>query len=76
VTCDDNTCFLRASRGYATLADFFDLNVNYGPALVNRHQIELFVRNRRGCIASNFTRLRWEPSAVLDSVRGLLRAPR
>lgn len=69
VTFDDNARFLRARSGFDALAEYFDLVVNYGPNLVNGHQIELFVLDDRGCIASAFTRLQWDPVDVLDSVR-------
>ena len=64
--------FLRATSSLDALQEFFELGVNYGPALVNRHRIELFVLDEHGRIAHTFARLQWVPEEVLAQARALL----
>ena len=64
--------FLRTRVGFDALREFFELGVNYGPCLVNRHRIELFVLDERGRIRASFTRLQWDTCDVLGSVRQLV----
>jgi cytochrome oxidase Cu insertion factor (SCO1/SenC/PrrC family) len=68
VVFGDRDRFLRATAGLAPLHDYFELGVNFGQALVNRHRIELFVLDRDGHIVSTFARLQWDVEAVLGRV--------
>lgn len=68
-----NHRLLRSTRAeFDTLRGYFELGVNYGPALVNMHRIELFVLDQGGRIHSTFTRLQWDPDEVLHRARSLL----
>jgi protein SCO1 len=58
--------FLRTKGGFETIRDYFELGVNFGQALVNRHRIELFILDADAKIASTFTRLQWDIQTVLD----------
>ena len=58
---------LRTTAGFPALSDYFDLGVNFGQAVVNRHRIELFVLDQRGRIAERFTRLQWDVTDVLKA---------
>lgn len=64
--------FLRSTEGLSSLEDYFQLGVNYGPAVVNRHRIELYVLDGKGRIGSSFTRLQWDLEEVLEAARSLL----
>jgi len=68
VVFGDNDRFLRTTAGLAPLSDYFELGVNFGEALVNRHRIELFVLDRDGDIVSTFARLQWDVEDVLGRV--------
>ncbi|MGH3989316.1 MAG: hypothetical protein ACRDTZ_18705, partial [Pseudonocardiaceae bacterium] len=61
--------------GFEVLGDYFELGVNFGPALVNRHRIELFVLDRDGRVAATFARLQWDVPEVLDHARALADHP-
>jgi protein SCO1 len=63
--------FLRTTAGLAVLGDYFELGVNFGPALVNRHRTELFVLDRDGRVAATFARLQWDVPEVLEHARAL-----
>lgn len=65
VVFSDSDRFLRTKTGFDTLQEYFELGVNFGPALVNRHRIELFILDREGRIAVTFTRLQWDVQDVL-----------
>jgi len=65
VVFGDSDRFLRTKTGFDTLQEYFELGVNFGPALVNRHRIELFILDREGRIAVTFTRLQWDVQDVL-----------
>jgi len=64
---DDNR-FLRTTTSLGPLRDYFELGVSFGPALVNRHRIELFVLDHGGHIRSTFARLQWDEQDVLNRV--------
>lgn len=64
--------FLRTKSEFGALRDYFELGVNFGPALVNRHRIELFILDPEARIAFTFTRLQWDIQDVLDHARRLL----
>ena len=68
---DDVRCF-RAITGFATLTQRLGLHVNYGPATVNRHQVEAYLLDAHAEVAIAFTGLQWEPDEVLDAVEELL----
>jgi protein SCO1/2 len=63
--------FLRTTAGLDVLGDYFELGVNFGPALVNRHRTELFVLDRDGRVAATFARLQWDVPEVLEHARAL-----
>jgi protein SCO1/2 len=65
VVFGDSDRFLRTKTGFDTLQEYFKLGVNFGPALVNRHRIELFILDREGKVAVTFTRLQWDIQDVL-----------
>jgi protein SCO1/2 len=71
---DDARCF-RAISGFDTLTRQLELKVNYGPATVNRHQIEAYLLGAGGEVAAAFTGLQWDPAEVLEAAEGLLVAP-
>jgi cytochrome oxidase Cu insertion factor (SCO1/SenC/PrrC family) len=57
--------FLRAPGGLRPLDDYFQLGVNFGQALVNRHRIELFVLDSAAQVVATFARLQWDVDEVL-----------
>lgn len=65
VVFGDSDRFLRTRTGFDTLQEYFKPGVNFGPALVNRHRIELFILDHEGRIAVTFTRLQWNVQDVL-----------
>jgi protein SCO1/2 len=71
---DDDNRFFRTNSEFDILRAYFDLGVNYGDVLVNRHRIELFVVDSRGKLVDSFTRLQWEPDEVLARAASLLEA--
>jgi protein SCO1/2 len=64
--------FFRSPTGLKALREYFDLGVNFGHSLVNRHRIELYVLDRQGKVAVTFSRLQWDVHEVLDQARALL----
>jgi protein SCO1/2 len=68
VVFDDHHRFLRTTTGLAPLHDYFELGVNYGPALVNRHRIELFILDRDAHITTTYARLQWPVTEVLNHI--------
>lgn len=72
VIFNDRNRFFRAVTGFDQLQEFFTLGVNYGPALVNRHRIELFLVDRNGRLVGEFTRLQWDIDEVLAAATTLL----
>lgn len=75
VVFGDSDRFLRTKTGFDVLREYFELGVNFGPALVNRHRIELFVLDREGRIAVAFTRLQWDVEDVLRHACALAGGP-
>jgi protein SCO1/2 len=71
VLFDGENRFLRNTMGFRRLSSYFDLGVNYGPALVNRHRIEAFILDPAARITSRFLRLQWDPAEVLREARQL-----
>jgi protein SCO1 len=71
VTFGPRDRLLRARTGFERLEAYFELGVNYGPAVVNRHRIELFLLDEQGRIAATFARLRWDLDGVLRQAREL-----
>jgi protein SCO1 len=61
----------RSPHGLEQLQPYFELGVNFGQAVVNRHRIELFVLDDEARIAAAFTRLQWDVQEVLGWARGL-----
>lgn len=76
VVFDENARFLRTTKGFPVLKEYFALGVSYGPVLVNRHRIELYLLDRDGSIAHESTRLRWDAGEVMAELRRLPRAAR
>lgn len=72
VTFDERHRFLRTTGGFGAIGEYFQPNVNFGPALVNRHAIELFILDEGGRIAATLSRLRWDVGQALDRVQLLL----
>jgi protein SCO1/2 len=72
VVFDEHDRFLRATSGFADLQDYFELGVSFGPALVNRHRIELFILDDTGSVAVTFARLQWDVHDVLRQARARL----
>jgi protein SCO1/2 len=68
VTFSSDHRILRSRSGFDELRQYFRLGVNYGPATVNRHRIELFVLDASGRITAMFARLRWDVAVVADEV--------
>jgi len=62
----------RAIRGFGELRRRFGLGVGYGPSTVNRHRIEVYLLDAGGDPVHAFTRVRWEPEAVLAKAETLL----
>jgi protein SCO1/2 len=75
VIFNDRNRFFRTVTGFDQLREFFTLGVNYGPALVNRHRIELFLVDRNGLLVDEFTRLQWDVDEVLATATALLTQP-
>ncbi len=71
---DDARCF-RAISGFETLTRRLELKVGYGPATVNRHQIEAYLLDADGDVAASFTGLQWDPDEVLEAAECLLVMP-
>jgi protein SCO1/2 len=68
----DTDRFLRTTAGFQDLIDYFDLGVNFGPTLVNRHRIELFLLDDDARIVLSLTRLQWEVEDVLRQAQKLV----
>ncbi|MGH3924611.1 MAG: SCO family protein, partial [Pseudonocardiaceae bacterium] len=71
VVFGDNDRFLRTKAGLEALQEYFELGVNFGQALLNRHRIELFILDHEGRIAVTFARLQWDIQDVLHHARTL-----
>ena len=56
---------LRTTGTLAPVEDYFQLGVNFGETLVNRHRIELFLLDQQALVAAAFTRLQWDIEQVL-----------
>ena len=75
---DRGLCFTSESRlvrihkSWSVVRTGFDLAVGYGPATVNRHQVDAFVLDSSGEIRSRYNRRLWTADSVFGSVRGLL----
>ncbi|MCA1646859.1 MAG: SCO family protein [Chloroflexi bacterium] len=72
VAFGDNARFFRTLSAFQPLQDYFQLGVNFGDVLVNRHTIELFILDPLGQIVQAHTRLQWEPTDILDRARELI----
>ena len=55
----------RTTGTLAPVEDYFQLGVNFGETLVNRHRIELFLLDQQARVAAAFTRLQWDIEQVL-----------
>jgi cytochrome oxidase Cu insertion factor (SCO1/SenC/PrrC family) len=63
--------FFRVTSGFQEIRRRLHLGVNYGASTVNRHQTEVYLLNEQGELSASFTRMRWEPKAVLSAVERL-----
>jgi len=68
---DRQNRLLRAPNGLEPLQRYFDLQVGFGAATVNRHRLELFVLDRMAKIAASFTRMQWDEQEIFSTVQGL-----
>jgi len=75
VQFDERNRFLRSTLGFEALREHFGLGVAFGPALVNRHRIELFILHEQGRIAVAFARLQWNVDDVLGRAAMLAAVP-
>ncbi|MFN0091512.1 MAG: SCO family protein [Acidimicrobiales bacterium] len=57
---------LRTTDDFSVVKTHFELGVNYGPSLVNRHRLEAYVLGPDGTIAASVTRLRWSERDLID----------
>jgi protein SCO1/2 len=57
--------FLRVPRSFGRMRDFFQLGVGYGPAGVNRHQLEVFVVDRHLTLIAGVLRRQWNEEQLL-----------
>ena len=62
---------LRCRSGFELLRQYFRLGVNFGPATVNRHRLELFMLDAGGRITATFERLQWDVGVVADEAMRL-----
>jgi cytochrome oxidase Cu insertion factor (SCO1/SenC/PrrC family) len=67
----ENARFFRAVSGFGRLRRRFDLQANYGPSTVNRHQIEVHVLDEQARVRASFTRLQWRIDDVVRVVEEL-----
>jgi protein SCO1/2 len=65
VRMDEDHRLLRAVEGNDALRSYFELGVNFGESLVNRHRIELFILDATGRIAVSFERLHWDEEQIV-----------
>ena len=69
---DANHKMLRTVGSFDELRAYFDLGVNYVSSVVNRHQIEAFVLDSEGRVATAATRLQWDETTLVEEARSLL----
>jgi protein SCO1/2 len=70
---DQDNLALRADKDrFKELRDYFELGVNYSSSVVNRHQIELYVLNGNGEVATAYTNFQWDVEDVLDEARAMV----
>ena len=63
---------LRAMGGFNDLIERFQLGVNFNGSIVNQHRIELFILDKAGNVAFEFTRMQWDIDEVLSLAKSLL----
>jgi cytochrome oxidase Cu insertion factor (SCO1/SenC/PrrC family) len=68
---DRRNRLLRAAHGIEPLRRYFDLQVGFGPATVNRHRLELFVLGRQAEIAASFVRMQWDEQEIFRTLQRL-----
>jgi cytochrome oxidase Cu insertion factor (SCO1/SenC/PrrC family) len=64
-------CLPRAPQGIEPLQRYFDLQVGFGAATVNRHRVELFVLGPKAEIAASFTRMQWDEQRIFATLQRL-----
>jgi protein SCO1/2 len=70
---DQDSRALRADKDrFDELRNYFELGVNYSSSVVNRHQIELYLLNRNGEVATSYTNFRWHVEDVLGEARTMV----
>jgi protein SCO1/2 len=65
VRMNEDHKMLRAIVGNDALRAYFNLGVNFGESLVNRHRIELYILDAAGRIVTSFERLHWEEELIV-----------
>ncbi|MDQ5825906.1 MAG: SCO family protein [Chloroflexota bacterium] len=73
VSFSDDHRVLRTRSRFHELRAYFQLGVNFSPATVNRHTIELFILDSQGGVAATFSRLQWDVQEVLEQAKALLK---
>ena len=70
---DQDHLALRAEKQrFNELRDYFELGVNYSSSVVNRHQIELYLVNGNGEVATAYTNFQWNVEDVLEEARSMV----
>ena len=69
---DANHKMLRTVGPLDELRAYFDLGVNYASSVVNRHQIEAFVLDSAGRVATAATRRQWDETTLVKEAKDLL----
>ncbi len=63
---DERHRMLRTTEHFDVVRRHFALGVNFIESLVNRHRLEVFILDRNGSTAAQFSRLLWDESKVVD----------
>ncbi len=58
---------------FDSVKDYFTLNVNYSPVIVNQHSIEFFLLDSKGRINASQKRIQWNDENVIKQVKQLTR---
>lgn len=69
-----NLRLLRTPSGIERLRSWFELGVGFGPAVVNRHRIELFILDSDGRVTAEVTRVQWDVDEVCTQIMNMVDA--
>jgi len=69
----DRHRMLRTTESLDLVQRHFGLGINFVGALVNRHRLEVFILDRDGSTAIQFSRLQWSEQQVLERAVEVLR---